>query len=419
MYSKNQCRPPAYYRWLIWLVRPLYRLFLWSKRHTLDDYNRQISDRFVRDVTPVFANQRVIWCHAVSLGELNTAYRLLDLLIDDGYFLYITSTTQTGYNRVKTLFAHKNQRVAHGFVPIDDVKTIERFIGKIRPKAVMFIETELWANTLFVLNKHAIPSIMINARLTKRSFDRYQQFAKLSQSMMCNLSFVVAQDALSVSHFLQLGLAYQKVAQADSLKWVIDTKKTKSPPNKRFVWTAGSTHDNEEQICLSVHQKLCEEFDNPLLIIVPRHPERFECVYELCVASGLKVGRESQGIIGDDTQVYLVDSMGQLMAYYGRCDVAFVGGSMIDKGGHTPIEPLSLAKPVIMGQYTKNTQVLLDELDQSVQIVKDSDELYEMLSKFLINPKKAIWLGRLGQNIVLSKQNAHLQQKQYLDRLLP
>lgn len=152
---------------------------------------------------------------------------------------------------------------------------------------------------------------------------------------------------------------------------------------------------------------------------MPRHPERFECVYELCVASGLKVGRESQGIIGDDTQVYLVDSMGQLMVYYGRCDVAFVGGSMIDKGGHTPIEPLSLAKPVIMGQYTKNTQVLLDELDQSVQIVKDSDELYEMLSKFLINPKKAIWLGRLGQNIVLSKQNAHLQQKQYLDRLLP
>lgn len=407
----------------------MYRLFLWAKKSRLDSYQTQITDRFVKDITPIF-DKKTIWCHAVSLGELNTAYPLLRLLLDDGYNLYITSTTQTGYNRAKTLFADDiyQNRVANGFVPVDDKAVIERFIDKINPCLVLFVETELWANTLFVLAQRGIASVMINARLTKKSFDSYNKFKQLSQSMMTNLSFVVAQDALSVKHFMALGLSPQKIAEADSLKWASVPKlddsllaKLQDLPKDRFVWTAGSTHQTEETICLNTHKNLCEKYadKHPLLIIVPRHPQRFDEVYRLCLSSGLGVARESLGQgIDRTTQVFLADSMGRLMLYYKACEVAFVGGSLIDKGGHTPIEPLSQAKPVIMGQYTKNASVLIEALSDSVQIVSGQTALFEVLSDFINNPKKIKALGQFGKNVIDDKQFAHKQQKQYLEQFL-
>lgn len=424
--------PPCYYRLLIKLAKPLYRLHLWMKRHQLMLYDKQIEDRFVKDDAHHFfslSKKGVIWCHAVSLGELNTAYPLLRLLLDDGYGLYITSTTTTGYARARVLFAHEIEQglLAHGFVPVDDINTIHRFVDRIQPCLAIFIETELWANTLYVLKQRGIFCAMMNARLVQKSLLKYQKFAKLSHSMMSNLSLVVAQDETSCRHFLALGLDDDKLCQAYSLKWASAPSLTaemmtyadnlRRNLTYRFVWTAGSTHAGEEAYCLDAHKILmAQNKSKPLLIIVPRHFERFDEVYALCCASGLQVGRESAGEMIDDTMdVYLADSMGRLMLYYRVCDVAFVGGSLIDKGGHTPIEPLTQAKPVIMGHYVQNAQVLVDELkDEALVIVHNLPQLSCALMEWMNHPDKAYLMGQAGKRIVESRRHCAYMQKTYL-----
>lgn len=429
------CPPPWYYRLAIWVAAPLYYAYLFLKRHRLKFYKEQIKDRFAINLAPSFhqtvAHKGVIWCHAVSLGELNTAYPLLQLLLADDYVLYITSTTTTGYERAKVLFADEisQGRCVHGFVPIDKPSVIHRFLCAIQPKFAIFIETELWANTLYALKKADIACAMMNARLVQKSFERYQKFGKLSQSMMNNLSLVVAQDEQSCQHFLALGLDSSKLFQADSLKWasvpvmsaqvMAFAEQLRAQIGQRFVWTAGSTHEGEERICLEVHEHLMAQSDTkPLLIIVPRHPERFDEVYRLCQELGLSTCRESLGQkIDAQTEVYLADSMGRLMVYYEVCDVVFVGGSLIDKGGHTPIEPASRAKPVIMGHYLSNAQVLVDELkDKALIVVNDKAELMCALTELMIDTKKAHDMGQAAKHIVNQKRMAAYHQKAYLDR---
>ncbi len=427
--------PPWYYRLAICVAAPLYRAYLFFKRRHLKYYDEQIKNRFATDDAKPFGvqPQDVIWCHAVSLGELNTAYPLLQLLLADGYALYITSTTITGYERAGVLFADeiKQGRVAHGFVPIDKPSVLHRFLRAINPKFAIFIETELWGNTLFVLKQKGIGCAMMNARLVQKSFDSYQRFAKLSQSMMANLSLVVAQDEQSCQHFLALGLDKAKLCQADSLKWAsvpqMSAQMTalscqlRAQVGQRFVWTAGSTHEGEEIVCLNAHKSLAAQAQiKPVLIIVPRHPERFDEVYRLCQQSGLQTRRESLGEhIDERTEVYLADSMGRLMVYYELCDVAFVGGSLVDKGGHTPIEPASRAKPVIMGHYLSNAQVLVDVLKDEGLIVVDSEQkLLSALTELMNDPKQSAKLGHQMQHITTSKRTSAQVQKSYLDGLL-
>lgn len=419
--------PPFYYGLVLSLVRPIYRLLLWHRRQRSHDYRREIAERFglAKLVRPKSRTRQVIWCHAVSLGELNTAYPLLRALLDEGHGLYITSTTQTGFGRVGVLFGDEIMmgQVVHGFVPIDDVLIIRRFVRLLCPALVLFVETELWANTLAVLCHDGIPSVMVNARLTDKSRAGYQRFAKLSGSMMANISLVIAQDEKSAQGFLALGLPKDKLKLAPSLKW----SQTINPPavacqfGGRPVWVAGSTHEGEEEACLQAHRRLLAEYPNLLLILVPRHPERFDRAYELSHKSGFVVARRSLGEDPAKCQVYLADTMGELLAWYQACQVAFVGGSLVAVGGHNPAEPASFAKPVIMGRYSESCQVLLDDLlakGGAVQIGdnKDIDGLADALRKFLGQDGKAA--GQMAYEIYQSKKDAVTLQKQYLTPFL-
>lgn len=421
----NAVAPPWYYRLAIALAYPIYRGLLYYKRRRLLDYKRQINDRFglgdYQQVLPAADNARVIWCHAVSLGELNTAYPLLKSLIEDGHGLYITSTTQTGFVQASKLFAKPLAlgQVAHGFVPVDKPSVLAKFLRQVQPELALFIETELWANTLYALAKQSIPSVMVNARLVQTSFERYRRFAGLSGSMMANLSLVIAQDKASLAHFLALGLDGQRAVLADSLKWSQQflLPKVEMPLTARRVWTAGSTHEGEERACLVAHQKLLDFDKTALLILVPRHPERFEMVYELCQRFGLKTARRSFGDdITDEVQVYLADTMGELLAWYQVGQVAFVGGSLVDIGGHNPIEPAHLARPVIMGRYTKACQHLLDELMAvgAAFQVQDEKQLAAKLMDLLFDDKAAQKAGQAGYRLSHAKACASDCQKAYL-----
>lgn len=416
--------PPWYYRLAITFLRPLYRFYLAYKKEQLPHSPREIAERFgtnYKRPTPK-KGKNVIWCHAVSLGELNTVYPLLLELLACGHALFVTTTTQTGFNRAGTLFEHEVMagQVVYGFVPVDDLAVVYRFLVCVSPSLAMFVETELWANTLFCLKRLHIKSVVVNARLTTISFERYRRFGALTKTMMDNLSFVIAQDRASFEHFLALGLDEDKIAQADSLKWAQTVGTTQKKPWQRPTWLAASTHEGEEEACLLAHRQLLEQDPTCLLILVPRHPERFETVYKLCRAMGFGVGRFSERTSPKNEQVYVVDTMGQLLNFYGKCDVAVVGGSFVGIGGHNPIEPASLAKPVVMGQYTASCQVLLSELVAVGAAVQVGDEgLAQAVGVWLFDETKAKQAGLKGQTLVQQKSSASVAaQKKHIDTLL-
>lgn len=415
-------RPPFYYRLLIAFIKPCYRLLLWHRRHRLPHYSREVAERFGQADLVRPNAKAVIWCHAVSLGELNTAYPLLKQLVGRGFGLYITSTTQTGFGRVARLFSDEmaTAQVVQGFLPIDDRSIIRSFLAKITPMLALFVETELWATTLHELSLCNVPSVMVNARLVDSSRASYQRFAALSASMMANVGLVIVQDERSRQNFLRLGLPFDKLAVASSLKWSqsFEVPEVAVVFGRRTIWTAGSTHAGEELVCLMAHKKLLDDDPNALLILVPRHPERFEEVYLLCLSEGLRVARRSRGDNPDGCQVYLADTMGELLAWYRVCEVAFVGGSLVAVGGHNPIEPAHLGKPVIMGSHTKACQALLDELlavGAAVQIDddKDGDGLYRALSI-----RCDVRAGQAGRALCEQKSGAVYEQLQLLEPYL-
>lgn len=415
-------KPPLYYRLAIAVACPLYRLFLAYKKNKLPHYAREVAERFGQTYLPISHDKPIIWCHAVSLGELNTAYPLLKLFLDNGYHLWITSTTQTGFHRAGVLFGDKlGKSVQHSFVPVDNPRMLDAFLHHVRPVLAVFVETELWANTLYLLYKKNIPSVMANARLTQKSFQNYAKFSHLSQSMMANLSLIIAQDGQSHQNFITLGANADKVKIAHSLKWSGQlgmVKVADQPKPSRPIWIMASTHDGEEQIALTTHKKLQQDFPELLLILVPRHPERFEEVANLC-KDFVCHRRSRHQLIQDDTQVYLADSMGELMMWYQMADVAVVGGSFVDKGGHNPIEPAALAKPIIMGQYVKNCVEIVHDFKEIGALVQSDDNgLYEAVKAYLSCPDTAYQAGKNAQDLVAQKQNADKVQFMIIKELL-
>lgn len=426
-------RPPLYYRLAMRLLAPIYRMMVKKKSRHRSRLSRELDERFGEQYLPApKADKGVIWCHAVSLGELNTAYPLLKKLLDAGFGLWISSTTQTGFERASRLFADEieQSRVSHSFVPVDTLPVIERFMAHVNPVAVLFIETELWANTLYACKTRGIASLMINARLSEKSYQGYAKFTKLSQSMMANLDKIIAQDGNSAKRFLALGAKPEQLAVVDSLKWAsvgklntvqeqlaADTAKQIHQAGRRAVWVMASTHDGEERLALDTHQVVIDKLQslsnnqaNPLLILVPRHPERFDQVADICLQSGLSTVRRSMNpVISADTQVLLADSMGELLSWYQVADYAVVGGSFVPMGGHNPIEAIGLGTPVIMGSYDENCKELVKDLKKVgalAQIDAQSDDVVHDLAEGIIQAYGYRWSGEQGMKLVAQKQQA-------------
>lgn len=433
--SRTAYKPPMYYQVGIGVLKPLYRLQVWRRSHKRDNYQQEVEQRFGKrypaapkaTVTHLSAansnssinantQNKTIWCHAVSLGETNTVAPLLDALLARGYRIWLTNTTQTGFARGASRFAEDiaQGRLSHSYVPVDSPAVIERFLSHVQPAAALFVETELWANILTKLSEHHIPSILVNGRLSASSFKSYQKIAAVSTSMMKNLNLIIAQDNDSAKRFRQLGAHSAQIRVAGSLKWVINTPKAanahkiddeqpidvvnseqaalaeKTPDiiaelneTNRPIWVAASTHSSEEDIVLEWQQQL---LSNPalakaLLIIVPRHPERFDEVASLIQQSGLTMARRSAAeAIDIDTQVYLADSMGELMHWYALADVALVGGSLVEVGGHNPVEPASVATPVLMGIYTQSCQSVVDKLASVGALYQPNSPFYQAIA---------------------------------------
>lgn len=458
-------RPPWYYQAAIGVLKPLYRLQVWQRSHQNANYRSEVAARFGHHYprAPNAGAKGVIWCHAVSLGETNTVAPLLDALMAAGYQIWLTNTTQTGFARGASRFAKAidSGKLSHSFVPVDSPKVIERFLAHVQPIAALFVETELWANILAVLAKRQIPSILVNGRLSASSFTRYQKIAAVSQSMMDNLTLIIAQDAASAERFCKLGAESQKVVTAGSLKWVMPQANTNQNtvqfpilPTKCPIWVAASTHDGEEQIALNFQRELLNLGMDALLILVPRHPERFDEVAKMIESNGFTIARRSQNEAVDaKTQVYLADSMGELMHWYQSADVALVGGSLVDVGGHNPVEPASVATPILMGKFTYSCQEVVDKLAEVGALFQPNNDhyqaitidnlpknddvktlsknfnnanfndaeqklLFEQLVAWLTQPKLAEMAGKAGEALAKSQQSALTDQLNFINQVL-
>ncbi len=366
------------YTILFYLATPLLLLrLLWrSTKHP--SYRQRLPERLGRIRT--IKNPNTIWLHAVSLGESIAAAPLIEALLKQlpDYTLVVTTTTATGSAQVQKVF---NTKVYHVYMPFDLPHVIRRFLNRIQPQQVILTETELWPNLLYQLKKNRIPTIVANARLSERSFQQYRRFKRFFRPLLAPI-FINAQSHADAERFQKLGIDQQHITVTGNIKFdhsianaLIEQAKTlRQHWENRPSLIAASTHEGEENIILNAFKTIQEHYPKALLILVPRHPERFNKVAELCVKSGFSIARRSQKQLPDDkTAIYLGDTMGELMLLYASSQIAFVGGSLVPVGGHNLIEPASLSLPILSGSQLQNFIAIRDLLmDANALIIVDT-----------------------------------------------
>jgi len=318
----------------------------------------------------------VIWVHAVSVGETIAAAPLVNQLLQrhPGTPVLMTAMTPTGLARARSLFG---DRVLYAFSPFDTPGAVRRFLDRVQPRALVIMETELWPNMITRSARRQVPIFLINARLSERSARRYERVESLVRPLLENICWIAAQAEEDAHRFLKLGATPSSVSVTGSIKFDIaisaETRAESRAVRKRLgedrpVWIAASTHEGEDRQILEAHQAILDRYPRALLMIVPRHPERFSAVGSLVSSMGLTVVQRSVereaaegGSIGD-FEVYLGDTMGELLMLYGVADVAFVGGSLIERGGHNPLEPAAWGLPVLSGPHTFNFETIYRQL---------------------------------------------------------
>lgn len=349
------------YRSILWLILPYALLHLLWRSRRQPEYRHHLGERFG------FYTQRtlkpIIWLHTVSVGETRAAATLIARLLVayPEQQILLTHTTPTGRAASEQLYQNKVLRV---YLPYDYPFAVQRFLNHFQPTMGVLLETEIWPNLIHACHLRQIPLLLLNARLSEKSFRRYSRFVNLTRQALAELSGIAAQTDADAARFQRLGA--EKLSVMGNLKYDIEPPSTLLQQGERLrqsfgtrpILLAASTREGEEALILSALQQLQNQPEvrlNFLLVIVPRHPQRFTQVYDLIDKFGLSVQRRSADEpIRAETQVLLGDSMGELFAYYAACDVAFIGGSLLPFGGQNLIEACAVGKPVLIGLHTYN-----------------------------------------------------------------
>ncbi|MBD3668737.1 MAG: lipid IV(A) 3-deoxy-D-manno-octulosonic acid transferase [Kangiella sp.] len=354
-----------------------------------------------------------IWFHAVSMGESNAAIAIIKRLLTKSPDLNIivTTTTPTGARQIHNGLGDK---VKHHYSPCDLPGTIKRFIHRARPKLLVIMETELWPNWLHHLKSSQIPVILANGRLSERSAQKYEKVSSLSKEMMDAFVKVLAVNNQDAERFQRIGLTSDKATVTGNIKFDIDIPQFSDheyyPQWKgRQVWIAASTHKGEDELVLKAHQLICEQVPDARLILVPRHPERFESVARLISVTELRMARRSQpDSWNEDAQVLLGDTMGEMMKAFNISDITWVGGSFAEIGGHNPIEPAVLAKPVLTGPYIFNFNEIFGDLIAAggAQMVQNEFELAGKIVELMQSPDTAYDMGQKALQVIERNRGA-------------
>ncbi|MEM7543404.1 MAG: lipid IV(A) 3-deoxy-D-manno-octulosonic acid transferase [Pseudomonadota bacterium] len=362
-------------------------------------------------------SQSVIWIHAVSVGEVNAAVPLILALKRQyaGFAIVVTTTTPTGADAVTRQLGNG---VTHLFFPLDAPRFLDRFIERIRPSALIVMETEIWPNLFARCQHQHIPVMLANARLSSRSFTKYQMLGRLMAETLAQVSAIAAQDEKDAERFIALGASREITQAIGSLKFDAafpPSLKEKAQAFRRhlgatrLIFMAGSTRAGEEPLVLEAYRRMRREFPSLLLVLAPRHPDRVADIVSLISRDGLvAVRRSSEQTCTNDTNVYLLDTLGELTAFYAASDVVFVGGSLVPKGSHNVIEPAALGKPVLVGPNIDNFRDACTRLSAAggLQIVANGDELYDAARRLLADADRRDAVGEFARQVVAQNRGS-------------
>lgn len=403
------------YSLILYLITPLALLRLAWRGLRAPDYRRRWPERF--GFFPAAVQGGAIWIHAVSVGEFQAALPLIKALMAryPETRLAVTTTTPTGSARVK---AALGDAVFHVYAPYDLPGAVRRFLGRVRPRAAIVMETELWPNLFHACRARDIPLILANARLSERSAAGYRRIARLTSTTLGCITAIAAQGEADAQRLISLGADAARVRVTGNIKFDItlpaDLPEQAAALRRdlgkaRSVWIAASTHEGEDEVILEAHALVRQCLPDALLVIVPRHPERFAKVAQLTRKQGYGVVlRSEQRPCTGTTAVFIGDSMGELMLFYAAADTAFVGGSLITRGGHNMLEPAALGLPVISGPHTFNFAQISHMLIEAgaARQVHDARELAEAVIDYLEDAGLRRSAGEKGRQIVAQNRGA-------------
>ena len=375
------------------------------------------------------ADQHGIWVHVVSVGEVIAAVPLIQALSKQypQKKLIVTTMTPTGSERVRS---NLPKEIFHVYTPYDIPGAINRFLNKVKPDLLILMETELWPNILHACKKRKIPTLLANARLSAKSTKGYQHFQPLTKQMLACLSVIAAQAKPDAERFISLGATEAQIKITGNMKFDLQVPASLQESaeilrqklgSHRPIWVAASTHEGEDEILLRAFKKIRLEFPESLLILVPRHPERFNKVAQLCKKEGFRLARRStRESCLDNTAIFLGDTMGELRLFFGAADLAFIGGSLIPRGGHNMLEAAAFGLPILTGPHFFNfleVARLLQEAD-AIRIVNNENELAEQVILLMKETNLRYLLGERCQQVVKANRGALENHLTIIEKLL-
>ncbi|MES2607040.1 MAG: lipid IV(A) 3-deoxy-D-manno-octulosonic acid transferase [Pseudomonadota bacterium] len=407
--------PRSLYTLAYLLLLPLMFGRLWWRGRKNPAYRLRWNERLGRYALAPLDKRAVVF-HAVSVGEVHAAMPLLEQFLQHYPHIpvVVTTTTPTGSARVQQLLG---KRVHHVYLPYDLPFCLNGFFRQFNPRLLVLLETELWPNLLEGCASRQCPVLLVNARLSPKSFASYQRVGALAQRMLQQLSVVAAQSLADGERFVKLGLPAAALQLTGSLKFdlavqadkVAQAKQLKSQWQQRPVWIAASTREGEDGLVIQAFQRALQQIPALLLVLVPRHPERFTLAAELAASAGLHTVRYSSGdSVRSDTQVLVGDSLGDMHFYYSLADIAFVGGSLVPTGCQNIIEAAALGLPVVTGPSLYNFQAASDALQEAgaMQVVADATELANTLVKLFGDEARRLSMAAQATAVVATNIGA-------------
>ncbi|WP_192877251.1 lipid IV(A) 3-deoxy-D-manno-octulosonic acid transferase [Legionella pneumophila] len=413
------------YSFLMYLLTPYLFFRLWWKGRKLPAYRQRIAERFclgLQEYAPVD-----VWVHAVSLGEVIAATPLIDAMLDKRWSVLVTTMTPTGSERVKSRFGHK---VAHQYLPYDLPWVLKRFFKKTRPRVGIIMETELWPNLINQAHASGVSLFLANGRLSDRSLQGYLKLKYLFKPVLNQFSGILTQSNEDAERFIALGANAALVHVLGNMKFdlqinSVDSKKYRELKSHwgedRVTVIAASTHDNEESQILSQLPRLQKAIPGVVLLIAPRHPERFQSVYQLSVQAGFNTGcRSNLDTVSRKNEVVILDSLGELLGFYQISDFAFVGGSLVPVGGHNVLEPIAMNVPVLSGNQVHNFKTICRELKeaQAILLVNHVNELVDAIIKLYQNKESQSTMVTNASSVLESNKGSVVRYLQKIEAAL-
>lgn len=405
------------YSVIFYLALPLILIRLLIRSLKSPAYRKRIAERFALQTMPqgFDKNKLTLWIHAVSVGETAASAPLVAELqrrYPDAQIV-MTTMTPTGSDRVRLLFG---EAVMHVYIPYDLPGACNRFLDKYRPSLLILMETELWPNLVHSCHRRGVKLLLANGRLSEKSAAAYGRFATFTRSLLEKIDRIAAQAAPDAQRFIDLGAKPEQVAVTGSLKFLIDVNEKEQQAYfsviadaARPVLVAASTREGEEEKVLRAFKICLAEIPSLLLVLIPRHPERFAKASRLSEEQGLRtVKRSDGGKVELETQVVIGDSMGEMFDYYKVATIAFVGGSLVDTGCQNVLEPAAMGTPILVGPSQYNFATICKQLEQAgaLKTVQNELELADSISALIADDRACLEMGEQGKQLVRENQNA-------------